>query len=88
MQSGMRSWRVMDDKSGINKSNAKAQIPGETRDGIVSAFAGWQVNWDAVQALKTVKLGELGRLVSGKGFKSAVWMREEPMLWIYERRKI
>lgn len=78
MQSRSRVWRVLSpdgDDVQVKDVNAKG--------GVISAYAGWEINWEVLNAMKRMKLGDLGKTLMDKGL---VWMRNKPVLWIYERR--
>ncbi|KAE9400656.1 alpha-1,6-mannosyltransferase subunit [Gymnopus androsaceus JB14] len=84
MNSRMRVWRLLsgdgdsfDDTQG---ADAQSNVNGA---GVITAYAGLQVNRDALNALKGLRFGEAGKLLSEKGL---VWMRKKPVLWIYGRR--
>ncbi|KAJ3916915.1 alpha-1,6-mannosyltransferase subunit [Lentinula edodes] len=86
MKSRMRIWRVVDlDVNGDPHNTNPTGVSGIMKPGIiVSRFL--TVNWDVVRAASKFRFKEAWKLIGESGWRSLVWMQEEPRLWIYGRR--
>jgi len=84
MRNRMRVWTVAEIP--LASGSGAETHGGKGGGGIIVAFNGWKINWDAVKAMLGFKLAEVGKVVSENGLKGLISMREEPTVWIYRRR--
>lgn len=86
MKSRMRIWRVVDvDVNGDLHNTNPTGVSGIVKPGIIASRF-WTGNWDVVRAARKFRFKEAWESIGEGGWRSLVWIQEEPRLWIYGRR--